>query len=291
MGNSKIFYYPASREVSGLQTIDFGETISDLQISPYRVTTDAVSIGGRFSRIARRSGMRVRIIHERFTDLNLARALYSLQSHLFSGGALSFAVDDTDTYAAFYTGGSAIFSGSRPTYPMQPELFKAYGTTTPVNGDVLHVESFGAGARYEETTVHTFSGRNLTLGADLKYDHSTPFMIRHRDFFPALFLTDTSAPIITDDRRISFTLDMTLECYPAHTRALLSSAGSDGLPIGGTVDAPSKSDLDAAIVGPLAPGISGSSVTTPKTPTIAGAERAGTLSPLEDAIRKIDLLR
>ena len=290
MGNSKIFYYPASREVSGLQTIDFGETISDLQISPYRVTTDAVSIGGRFSRIARRSGMRVRIIHERFTDLDLARALYSLQSHLFSGGALSFAVDDTDTYAAFYTGGSAIFSGSRPTYPMQPELFKAYGTTTPANGDVLHVESFGAGARYEETTVHTFSGRNLTLGADLKYDHGTPFMIRQRDFFPALFLTDTSAPILTDDRRISFTLDMTLECYPAHTRALLSSAGSDGLPIGGTLDAPSKTDLDEAVFGPLGPGISAGGVSLPKRPTLDGPERLAGPGPLEEAMRKIDLL-
>tara|TARA_Y100001937_G_scaffold50107_1_gene69779 strand:+ start:233 stop:1123 length:891 start_codon:yes stop_codon:yes gene_type:complete len=295
MSTSKIFYYPTSRDVAGLQTIDFGEIISDLQIQPYRVTSDAVSIGGRFSRVARRSGMRVRIIHERFTDTALARALYSLQSHLEAGGAISFAVDGSDTYAAFHTSATPFVTGSRPVFSMQPELFTAYGATTPANGDVMHVESFGANPRKEEITAFLFSSDNLTLSSNLKYDHEPPYMIRHRDFFPLLFLSDTSAPILTDDRRISFTLDMTLECYPAHTRALLSASGSDGLPIGGSAGSISKGDLDSVAYGPIGAGVSLSSAAdkgTPKSPKISGhIDTVGSMaSPLEDAISKIDLL-
>ena len=110
-----------------------------------------------------------------------------------------------------------------------------------------------------------------------------------------MFLSDTSAPILTDDRRISFTLDMTLECYPAHTRALLSASGSDGLPIGGSAGSISKGDLDSVAYGPIGAGVSLSSAAdkgTPKSPKISGhIDTVGSMaSPLEDAISKIDLL-
>ena len=254
MGTSKIYYFPTSPDVAGRQEIDFGEIISDLQISPYRVVSDAVSIGGRFSRVARRSGMRVRIVHERFTDQALARQLYSLQSHLEAGGSMSFAVDSSNAYAAFVFGTGVIFSGSTPTYTMEPDLFSSYGGGAPANGDVMHVESFGANPRREEVTCNSFQAplRQLQLAADLKYNHSTPFMIRHRDFFPALFWPQDqpSTPILSSDRRISYTLDMTLEVYPAQLATLAGLAGSDGLPIGGNAPS-SKSDLDAVLGGPL----------------------------------------
>ena len=254
MGNSKIYYFPTSADVAGRQEIDFGEIISDLHINPYRVVSDAVSIGGRLSRVARRSGMRVRIVHERFTDEALARKLYSLQSHLEAGGAISFAVDSSNTYAAFTAPAVSVTTGIGTTFKMEPELFSSYGGGNPANGDVMHVESLGISPRREEITATTYSaaGPKITLSAEPKYNHVRPVLIRHRDFFPALFWPQdqTSTPILSSDRRISYTLDMTLEVYPAQLATLAGLAGSDGLPIGGNAPS-SKSDLDAVLGGPL----------------------------------------
>ena len=292
MGTSKIYYFPTSPDVAGRQEIDFGEIISDLQISPYRVVSDAVSIGGRFSRVARRSGMRVRIVHERFTDQALARKLYSLQSHLEAGGSMSFAVDSSNAYAAFVFGTGVIFSGSTPTYTMEPDLFSSYGGGAPANGDVMHVESFGANPRREEVTCNSFQAplRQLQLAADLKYNHSKPFMIRHRDFFPALYWPEdqTSTPILTHDRRINYNLDMTLEVYPAHLATMAGAASQDGLPIGGTLPDPTAQDLDSVTLGPLGSAGAGLGMRGPKAPDIAGAGMPGALDPLSEAIAKIE---
>ena len=94
MGNSAFYYspHPDTSKVA-TQTIDLGEVISDLQITPYRISHDAVSIGGRLSRVNRRVGMRVRIINERFTDTELAEKLYTMGDHIERGGAVSFTVD------------------------------------------------------------------------------------------------------------------------------------------------------------------------------------------------------
>lgn len=293
MGSSKIYWFPTSTAVAGRQEIDFGETISDLQISPYRVVSDAVSIGGRFARVARRSGMRVRIVHERFTDTALAEKLYSLQSHLEAGGAISFAVDSTNAYASFIAGDGVTFSGSTPTYTMEPELFSSYGGGNPATNDVLHAESFGANPRREEVQVHTYQAalNLLTLKADLKYDHAAPVMIRHRDFFPALFWPQdqTQTPILSHDHRISYTLDMTLEVYPAHLRALAGTGSQDGPPIGGTLAEPGSLDLDSLILGPMGTDPTSTAEDSPKLPEVRGL-LSTIADPVGDAIEKISKL-
>ena len=285
MGNSKIYYFPTSADVAGRQEIDFGEIISDLHINPYRVVSDAVSIGGRLSRVARRSGMRVRIVHERFTDEALARKLYSLQSHLEAGGAISFAVDSSNTYAAFTAPGVSVTAGIGTSFSMEPELFSSYGGGNPANGDVMHMESLGISPRREEITVTTYStaGPKLTLSGEPKYNHLRPVLIRHRDFFPALFWPQdqTSTPILSSDRRISYTLDMTLEVYPAQLAALSGLAGSDGLPIGGNL-ASSKSDLDAVLGGPLG----GAFKAAAKGGSMFNPDRHGSPS-ISDTIKKV----
>lgn len=293
MGNSKIYYFPTSTDVAGRQEIDFGETISDLQISPYRVVSDAVSIGGRFSRVARRAGMRVRIVHERFTDTALAEKLYSLQSHLEAGGAISFAVDSANAYASFIAGDGVIFSGSTPTYTMEPELFSSYGGGNPTTNDVLHAESFGANPRREEVQCQAYQSalNQLTLKADLKYDHSPPVMVRHRDFFPALFWPQdqTQTPILSHDHRISYTLDLTLEVYPAHLRTMAGTGSQDGPPIGGTLAEPGAVDLDSLVLGPIGTSPFASSSDGPKLPEVRGAIST-LIDPVGDAIAMIEKL-
>jgi hypothetical protein len=295
MGNSKIYYFPTSTDVAGRQEIDFGETISDLQISPYRVVSDAVSIGGRFSRVARRAGMRVRIVHERFTDTVLAEKLYSLQSHLEAGGAISFAVDSDNVYASFIGADGVTFSGGTPVYFMEPQLFSSYGAGNPSTNDVLHAESFGANPRREEVQCQAYQEalNQLTLKTDLKYDHSPPVMVRHRDFFPALFWPQdqTQTPILSHDHRISYTLDLTLEVYPAHLRTMAGSASQDGPGLGGTLAEPGAVDLDSLVLGPIGTTLSSGSDEGPKSPAITGARLGGDSSdPLSDAIEMIEKL-
>jgi hypothetical protein len=267
MGNSAFYYspHPDTSKVA-TQTIDLGETISDLQITPYRISHDAVSIGGRLSRVNRRVGLRARIILERFTDNELAEKLYTMGDHIERGGAVSFTVDTAKCYAAFVRALPDEFyaAPTRGTYLMGPALFDEYSTTAPAAGDVLFAESFGPDAKREEVRVHSFNSvsRELQLSHPLRYNHQGPLMIRHRDFFPVLFRSarNSEQPALTHDHRISFTWDILMEAFPAHLLELFYS-GQDigGGPSTGTIG------LDKIISGPIVgpSGESGSSSTLP----------------------------
>lgn len=267
MGNSAFYYspHPDTSKVA-TQTIDLGETISDLQITPYRISHDAVSIGGRLSRVNRRVGLRARIILERFTDNELAEKLYTMGDHIERGGAVSFTVDTAKCYAAFVRALPDEFyaAPTRGTYLMGSALFDEYSTTAPAAGDVLFAESFGPDAKREEVRVHSFDSvsRELQLSHPLRYNHQGPLMIRHRDFFPVLFRSarNNEQPMLTHDHRISYTWDLTLEAYPAHLLELFYS-GQDigGGPSTGTIG------LDKIIGGPIVgpSGESGSGSTLP----------------------------
>lgn len=234
MANSKLYFYPAGPSYGGLSIIDFGETVSDLQITPYRVVSDGVSIGGRFSRTARRSGMRVRIVLERFTDFRLAEQFYSLQSHLEAGGGFSFAVDSAKQFAAFVelAGASSGFSFRHNLFTHAPRILSEYGGHGLAADDVLHMESFGAGGRREELQcyAHTSETSKIETKTGAIYDHALPSMIRHRDFFPYLLWPQDQmgSPIITHDHRIAWTVDFTAEVYPAHLLAMYNKTSEDG---------------------------------------------------------------
>tara|TARA_Y100000592_G_scaffold22763_1_gene35307 strand:+ start:994 stop:1875 length:882 start_codon:yes stop_codon:yes gene_type:complete len=253
MGNSAFYYspHPDTSKVA-TQTIDLGETISDLQITPYRISHDAVSIGGRLSRVNRRVGLRARIILERFTDTELAEKLYTMGDHIERGGAVSFTVDTAKCYAAFVLSEADDFfaSPTRGTYRMRAPLFDEYSSTAPASGDVLFVESFGPDAKREEVRVHSFNAvtRELQLSSPLKYNHQGSILIRHRDFFPVLFRSarNNEQAMLTHDHRISYTWDLTLECYSAHLLELYYS-GRDA----GTGASAGTIGLDAKVTGPV----------------------------------------
>ena len=267
MGDSQIYFYPASGTYGGLTRINFGETVSDMQITPYRVVSDGVSIGGRFSRTARRSGMRVRIVLERFTDFRLAEKFYSLQSHLEAGGAFAFAVDRQKTFAAFIESagaGPGDFSLRHDVFTHAPRLVSVFGIE-PNGGiaadDVVHLESFGAGGRREEMQVdfYTSADKKIATKTGAIYEHSLPALLRHRDFFPFLIWPQDqmSNPIITHDHRISWTVDFTAEVYPAHLLAMYNKSGEDSGELQNdnddstTVYNPNGGTLDQLGVGPL----------------------------------------
>ena len=293
MGNSAFYYspHPDTSKVA-TQTIDLGETISDLQITPYRISHDAVSIGGRLSRVNRRVGLRARIILERFTDNELAEKLYTMGDHIERGGAVSFTVDTAKCYAAFVLAEADEFfaSPTRGTYRMGPALFDEYSTTAPSAGDVLFAESFGPDAKREEVRVHSFNSvsRELQLSHPLRYNHQGPLMIRHRDFFPVLFRSarNNEQAMLTHDHRISYTWDLTLECYSAHLLELFYS-GRDigGGPSTGTIGL--DKIISGPIVGPTSP--SGSSSTLPGI-VVSDGELRTEGSAIADIIDKMSKL-
>ena len=298
MGNSEIYFYPGSATYGGLTLINFGETVSDMQITPYRVVSDGVSIGGRFSRTARRSGMRVRIVLERFTDFRLAEKFYSLQSHLEAGGAFAFAVDRQKTFAAFIeaAGVDGDFSLRHDLFTHAPRLVSAFGTGAHggiAADDVVHLESFGAGGRREEMQVETYTSADKKIRTETGaiYEHSLPALLRHRDFFPFLIWPQDqmSNPIITHDHRISWTVDFTAEVYPAHLLAMYNKSGEDGGELQNDLDDssavfnPDGQTLDSLVYAPLYVG----SEEHESGPVDYDLDIAGT-DPLTEAVEKID---
>ena len=231
MGDSAFWYSPHPNPlVVPTQKVSLGETISDLQLTPYRISHDAVSWGGKLSRVNFRSGLRVRIINERFTDNELAEKLYTMNDHLERGGVVSFAVDDTETFCAF---GERAHGGFEPlgtaAYDLSVgPLFTSFSSADPAAGDVLIAQSFGPEAKREEVRVHSYSGSRLTLAGKLKFDHKGALLFRHRDFFPALFrpANTNETALLTHDHRISWTWDATLEEYPAHVKKLAEASPS-----------------------------------------------------------------
>ena len=245
MGNSAFYYSPhPDTDKVATQTIGLGETISDLQITPYRVSHDAISIGGRLSRVNRRVGMRVRIINERFTDNELAEKLYTMGDHLERGGAVSFTVDSAKTYAATVSADLTSYysTGSTSVLRMEAPLFDEYSTTAPAVGDVLLVESIGADGKREEVRVHSYveATKKLTVTPRLRYNHRNGLIIRHRDFFPALFrpARNNDQALLTHDHRISWTWDSTLEIYSAHVAELWHSGQDAGSSLEDKVSGP-----------------------------------------------------
>ena len=60
MGNPALYYYPTTAHDAGtvglLEKVDFGEPISDIQITPIRRVSDTVALSGYTSRTSWTSG-------------------------------------------------------------------------------------------------------------------------------------------------------------------------------------------------------------------------------------------
>mgnify|MGYP003118428748 CR=1 FL=1 len=229
MSAESAFWY-TPHPITGIiptQRIDIGEIISDLQIDPFRISHDAVSWSGRRSRINMRSGLKVRIINERFTDTALAEDLFNMADHLERGLPVAFAVKKSKTFCGFSVGpADTSFGGtSRKQYDITVgPLFTAFSGASPAVGDVLLAQSFGADSKREECRVSSYDAttKRLVLQDSLKFNHVGLIMFRHRDFFPALFrpASTNETTLLTHDHRITYTFDAVLEEFPAHILAL-----------------------------------------------------------------------
>jgi hypothetical protein len=220
MGNPTIYYYPDAG--GSLETIDFGERLSDLQISQRREVFDGYTRSGALTRSTGRSYLEVRIILENFTTGSLVRDLESLSAHLERGNPVGFALDSAKAWAGFVrtSTASGYYTPERgeTRAVTTGNLFNSWSTSANIqSGDEVVVASCSPSGLRETklTSGVTSSGANIVFfaGDPLVYTHqNAPILVRHRDFFPALVMPEDQVnnPIITTNHRISYTLDLIL---------------------------------------------------------------------------------
>lgn len=250
MGNPTLYYYPQTSLSAGtvglLEKVDFGEAISDIQIQQVSNASDTVSLSGRASRTTWQSGLSVRLVLERFTDDALARDLYSFESHARRGKHFGFARDSAKAVAVVPAGapwdrGTTNISGSLNIF----RKWESAAVLAP--GDTVHIQSPAPKSNREEATVQTWfaptTTSSLVLSGGLRYDMPYPAVLRHRDFFPVLFVPESELgrPMLTHDHRISWTFECQAVLYPGWSATLAEQAAQFGndtaaAESGGTLD-------------------------------------------------------
>lgn len=217
MGNAKIWYYPTPGGT--VEEIDLGEGLSDLQVETRTDQAVAEGISGMQATSQYSARATVRVIDERFTSASLHRKLYALREHLRRGGLCAIAEDCDKAWAAFAatipvrTSSSVTIAANAVPWPYDDAPSLASGEEVEILG------SQPLGLRCFTTTGSTISGNaatNVTM-AGVTFDFVEAgarwVLLRQRGFWPLLRMpiSERNQPMITDDHRISYTLDVVLE--------------------------------------------------------------------------------
>ena len=271
MGNPTLYYYPdtalSAGSVGRLEKVDFGQPMSDIQISPIRSVSDTVSLSGRTSRTSWQSGIAVRLTLERFTDDALARDLYSFSSHAERGFHFGFALDSAKAFAC--VPGLFEWERGRTLIIGQTNIFDRWeSAATLAADDIVHISGPAPKNNREEHKLAAFSKlvstTNITLSDPLRYDQPYPAVFRHRDFYPVLYVpeADVNRPMLTHDHRISYTWECSAVLYPSWAASLTAQADGmadaqpghddglgldDALVVGGTLPSPSADSKFVAV--------------------------------------------
>lgn len=204
------------------ETIDLPHELSDLQILPRRDVFDQYSIQGGRARVNMRAWIDVRIQMALFTDRSLFRKLRGMINHLERGGHIAFGNDATK---AFYGQTSRVSNQGATSIFLSDNLLKSYHSSAPTtlsSGDEFVIESIPpkAGREYHTSSGMTVVGSGLTTeykatiadSLHLVDFYNSGSSVRNSDFFPFLIMPSgtVGSPVLTHDRRISYTLDITL---------------------------------------------------------------------------------
>lgn len=227
--SAKIYYYPD--EDGGLTTITLAKALTELHESraPDRVT--AKRGDGSASVAVWTPATRVRIVLERGLSAGNVRMLRQLEDHLHRGLPIGFAREHTKAWAGF--GGSP---NRGYTYVATGgHAFSSWESAADlVSGDEIVME--GA-APFSEIEMHAVSSVSATTGTVTLLSETVlrtfggPVIVRHRDFYPALRMPDDQLgkPIVTTERRLTWTLDVELETMPEIVAAGYANSQSQGL--------------------------------------------------------------
>tara|TARA_R110002020_G_scaffold12872_5_gene46773 strand:- start:1240 stop:2025 length:786 start_codon:yes stop_codon:yes gene_type:complete len=217
MGNPAIYFYPDPE--GSLEVLDFGEPLSDLQITQLRDVIDGYSRGGSFHRVTGASRLEIRIILENFTSASLVRKFETLSAHLERGGAIGFSLDHDKTWAGFVQTSATSPVRGRAALTTSGNAFNPWSTSAALDlGDEVVISSAPVeGLRETNATAGTTPSSavavNLGISSPLVYTYKAePVLVRWRDFYPCLIMPEGSvgSPILETNHRISYTLDLTV---------------------------------------------------------------------------------
>ena len=223
MGSPTIYYYPDP--LGTLETLTFPENLSDLQVSPIRETASAVTLGGGIYRRQYGSRLGVKIILENFTDSSFWYKLQSLSAHLERGGSIGFSLDHDKTWAGFLNAAAGADRGDTGRFHTPGDAsyssnnnndFYLWNNSANVAADdmicICNANPEGYREFIEVDSVSAATGINTKTGLLYTYT-SRPVLLRWRDFYPALKLSEKAqnSPIVTSNHRIAYTLDLDME--------------------------------------------------------------------------------
>jgi len=210
---------------------DYGEQLSDLQVTPMRDVSDTFAIGGGRSRSMTRAWMNVRILIDRFKHRDLFRRLSTMINHLERGGTVSFSNDKSKCFLArcmdkTYPWDDDIYVG--------PNLCKKYSTTeisglnVGTNDEIVIEQQPPFAKRWHGVitargtlgadgsatyTVGRITAGGTAVSTDINEEFRAGDHIRYADFWPTLVLpkSQVGAATLTHDHRITYTLDLNLQ--------------------------------------------------------------------------------
>lgn len=209
----RFYYYPDS--AGTLEEIDLGEGLSDIQRVPTPVVKDAVNGYGTRYRNFLSGGERVRIILERFGSPGASaveRDLYAMENHLQRGGSVGFSAVHSKAWCGFMSGGYG--DRGRTILYTGGNLFTAWSSTAAlVSGDEVVIQSPNPEWRSEVSVFSFLAAKQMNLSRALRFTYAQKSAVRYRDFFPVLKLPDDQVgrPLVTHDKRITYTFDALLE--------------------------------------------------------------------------------
>lgn len=251
MGTPRIYYYPD--DTGTLETVNLGETLSDLLDDQEVIGGQSTGDGGVLQRTVDGTFWRVRVVLARFGsspgNSELERQLQTFTNHAQRGGPFIFSGDHDKTYAVKLASPPSR-GGTSLTATSANGLFNINSGAGVSAGDELVIESAQREDRREIKTGSA-SGTTITLGAGLDYTFTQTTFVRWRDCYPVCFLED-AGPIVRSDRRRNWTLDMTFTYSASAAVRLFRAANEDAmlgyLKLSTAVSTTSKLSLQAMLV-------------------------------------------
>ena len=219
MSRPSIWYYPVSG--GACEELTLGWSIQELaRIETYERSSPRNGIGAptHYGLLGR---TRVRVYKERVdisTNPTLVRGLRAVENHLLRGGTIGVAADRSKAFAAYvttglYAGGTTI-EGNGNTYA---DLLSE--SLTLAAGDAICLESGNPNYRREDLVISSVTvgpaSHSITTTTPIRFDRDAGagVMVRHRDFYPALYLPDdqVNKPILTSEHGALWSFEAELE--------------------------------------------------------------------------------
>ena len=219
--STAFYWYPD--EGGTLETLETGQWASDWEEEPYAARSEATSGSGRTQFYHQRSGLRIRIQHDRF-PAGKVDEMRALIRHLARGKRIGVTADTTKLWASYVTspvnrGDSSVQTGSNVWY--------GFGASGITSGDDIVMETYGPVPVSEHHTSNTTIGSSaatvfLSSTALTTLETTQRAWVRHLLFYPVCRLpADVDvASILTSRQRRTWTLDLELE-FDVHAMAEL----------------------------------------------------------------------